>query len=160
MASNVPVVRQISWLSVIPQIIVIGSLIFLYDLADFGDPFLLAVFTYLILAFGLRYFIATNHSRGMTLTKKQRFEEAIPWFEKSVDYFDKNHWIDKYRFFTLLSSSKMTYKEMGLCNLAFCYSQTGNPQKVKEYYEQVLKEFPENGLAVAGLNFLKSAISS
>ncbi|HEX3165740.1 MAG TPA: tetratricopeptide repeat protein, partial [Chitinophagaceae bacterium] len=73
-----------------------------------------------------------------------------------VDYFAKNNWVDKYRYLTLLSSSKMTYKEMGLCNIAFCYSQTGNGQKAKEYYEQALREFPENGLAIAALNMLKS----
>lgn len=45
---------------------------------------------------------------------------------------------------------------MGLCNIAFCYSQIGNGQKAKDYYEQALKEFPENGLATAGLNIIKS----
>ena len=45
---------------------------------------------------------------------------------------------------------------MGLCNIAFCYSQTGNGQKAKEYYQQTLKEYPDNGMAVAGLNMLTS----
>jgi tetratricopeptide (TPR) repeat protein len=92
----------------------------------------------------------------MKLVKQQKFAAALPLFEKSVGYFSKNNWIDKYHFLTLLSSSKMTYKEMGLCNIAFCYSQTGNGQKAKEYYKQVLKEFPENGLALAGINMLNS----
>ena len=156
MASNVPTIRQLSWLSVVPQLIVIGLLIFLYHLADFDEPFILGALTYSLLALVLRNIIAKNHRQGMRLVKQQKFADALPCFEKSVDYFAKNNWVDKYRYLTLLSSSKMTYKEMGLCNIAFCYSQTGNGQKAKEYYEQALKEFPENGLAIAGLNMLKS----
>ena len=90
----------------------------------------------------------------MQLVRQQNFRDAIPFFEKSVDFFDKNSWLDKYRFVVLLSSSNMTYKEMGLCNIAFCYGQTGDGQKAKEYYEQTRKEFPENGLALAGLRMI------
>ena len=156
MASNVPTIRQLSWLSFVPQLIVIGLIIYLYHLADFEEPFIFGALTYSLLAFGLRNLIAKNHRQGMRLVKQQKFVDALPYFEKSVEYFSKNNWVDKYRFLTLLSSSKMTYKEMGLCNIAFCYSQTGNGQKAKEYYEQALNEFPENGFALAGLNMLKS----
>ena len=156
MASTVPTIRQLSWLSVIPQLIVIGLLIFLYHLANFDQPFIFGALTYSLLALGLRNLIAKNHRQGMRLVKQQKFVDALPYFEKSVDYFAKNNCVDKYRYLTLLSSSKMTYKEMGLCNIAFCYSQTGNGQKAKEYYEQALREFPENGLAIAALNMLKS----
>jgi len=156
MASTVPTIGQLSWLSVIPQLIVIGLLIFLYHLANFDQPFIFGALTYSLLALGLRNLIAKNHRQGMRLVKQQKFVDALPYFEKSVDYFAKNNWVDKYRYLTLLSSSKMTYKEMGLCNIAFCYSQTGNGQKAKEYYEQALREFPENGLAIAALNMLKS----
>jgi tetratricopeptide (TPR) repeat protein len=156
MGLNVPTIRQISWLSVVPQLIVIGLIIFLYHLSNFDEPFIFGAITYCLLALGLRNLIAKNHRQGMRFVKQQKFADAIPCFEKSVDYFTKNDWMDKYRYLTLLSSSKMTYKEMGLCNIAFCYSQTGNGQKAKEYYERALKEFPENGLAIAGLNMLNS----
>jgi tetratricopeptide (TPR) repeat protein len=156
MASNVPTVRQIAWVSLIPQFLFMGIIIFVYHLLEFGDPFLFGALTYLIISFGLRNLVAKDHRQGMKLVKQQQFENAIPLFEKSVAYFNKNNWVDKYRFLTLLSSSRMTYKEMGLCNIAFCYSQTSNGQKAKEYYEQTLKEFPENGLAIAGLKMINS----
>lgn len=156
MASNVPTVRQIAWISLVPQLMLMGLLIYLFHLLEFGDPFLYGALTYLVLSFGLRNLVAKNHRQGMKLVKQQKFEEAIPLFEKSVEYFTKNAYVDKYRFLTLLSSSKMTYKEMGLCNIAFCYSQTNNGQKAKEYYELTLKEFPENGLATAGLKMINS----
>ena len=156
MASTVPTVRQISWTSIIPQLLLIGLLIYIFQLFDFEDPFLAGALTYAILAFGLRNLVARAHRKGINLVKQQKFIDALPFFEKSVDYFSKNSWVDQYRFITLLSSSKLTYKEMGLCNIAFCYSQTGNGLKAKEVYEETLKEYPDNGLANAGLNMLNS----
>lgn len=156
MASNVPTVKQIAWISLIPQLLFMGLIIYGYHFLELGDPFFYGALTYLILSFGLRNLVAKDHRQGIKLVKQQQFEMAIPHFENSVTFFTKNNWIDKYRFLTLLSSSKMTYKEMGLCNIAFCYSQTNNGQKAIEYYEQTLKEFPENGLAIAGLKMLNS----
>ena len=156
MASNVPIVRKIAWTSIIPQLLLIGILTYIFSLLDFADPFLLGALIYCIVAFGLKNLIAKNHRKGMRLIKQHKFADALPHFEKSVDYFTKNDWVDKYRFLTLLSSSKMTYKEMGLCNIAFCYSQTGGGQKAKQFYEQIIKEFPNNGLAIAALNMMDS----
>lgn len=156
MPSTVPTTRQLSFLFLVPQLIIIGLIIYLYHLADFAEPFILGAFSYAFLALGLRNLIANKHRKGIRLVKQHKFTESIPYFEKSVSYFTKNKWVDKYRFLTLFSISKMTYKEMGLCNIAFAYSQTGNGKKAKEYYEQVLTEFPENGLAIAALNMIKS----
>ena len=157
MASNVPTIRQVAWISLIPQLLLIGLFIYIFKLLRFNEPFIFGALTYSVLAFGLRNFVAKDHRQGMKLVKQQKFDEAIPVFEKSFAFFTINAWVDKYRFLTLLSSSKMTYKEMGLCNIAFCFGQTGNGQKAIEYYEQTLKEFPDNGLAIAGLNMLKSS---
>jgi len=156
MASNIPIVRQIAWASIIPQILLIGIFIYIFHLLNIGDPFVFGALTYLILSFGLRYIFTAAHRKGINLVKQQKFDDAIPYFEKSVDYFSKNSWIDKYRFLTLLSSSKMSYREMGLCNIAFCYSQIGNGLKSKEFYQQTLEDYPENGMARAGLNMLNS----
>ncbi|HEX3165074.1 MAG TPA: hypothetical protein VHQ93_02385, partial [Chitinophagaceae bacterium] len=73
MASTVPTIRQLSWLSVIPQLIVIGLLIFLYHLANFDQPFIFGALTYSLLALGLRNLIAKNHRQGMRLVKQQKF---------------------------------------------------------------------------------------
>ncbi|MEP6900505.1 MAG: tetratricopeptide repeat protein [Actinomycetota bacterium] len=154
MTSNVPTVRQINWISIVPQIAIIGLLIYLYNLVNFGDPFILGSLMYLILAFGLRNIIPKDHRKAIKLVKQQKFAEAIPYFEKSYDYFMKYSWVDKYRFLTILSSSRMCYREMALCNIAFCYGQIGEGQKAKEYYQQTLTEYPENGMAQAGINML------
>ena len=156
MAAKVPVTRFFSWISLIPQLALIGLFCYIFYLLDFDEPFIFGGLTYCLLAILLRNAIAKKHRQGMRLVKQKKFAEAIPLFEKSVDYFTRHAWVDKYRYLTLLSSSGMTYKEMGLCNIAFCLSQTGNGQSAKEYYEKTIREFPENGVAIAALNMINS----
>src|SRR5215218_7241766 len=102
MASNVPTIRQLSWLSVIPQFFVIGLLIYLYHLAGVDEPFIFGAVTYSLSALVLRNSIAKDHRQGMRFVRQQKFAEALHCFKKSVDYFTKNHWLDKYRYLTLL----------------------------------------------------------
>lgn len=111
-------------------------LISIYHLLGFKSAEFYGAFTYLILSTGLRYFIPKNHREGMKFTNTNQFEKAIFEYEKSYKFFTKKKWIDKYRFITLLSSSKMGYREMALCNIAFCYSQIGNGTKAIEYYKK------------------------
>jgi hypothetical protein len=50
----------------------------------------------------------------------------------------------------------MCYREMALCNIAFSYSQENNGSKAIEYYTKVISEYPNNGMAQAGLKMLNS----
>lgn len=160
MASKVPIIRQIAWISTIPHVFVIGGLIYIYDVLGLPQPMLWGALTMIMLSIGLKTFICKDHLQGILLVKQKKFGEAIPFFEKSVAYFSKNAWIDKYRFLTLLSSSKVGYREMGLCNMAFCYAQIGDGLKAKTMYEQVLAEYPESSLASFALNMLNSMVKN
>ena len=159
MNSNVPTIRQISWISILPQLVVMGIFFIIWKLINVSDPFLSTLLTYLIISVSLRTLIPHDHRKGMSLVKQEKFAEAVEYFEKSYVFFFQHNWIDKYRFVTLLSSSRMCYKEMALANIAFCYGQIGDGVRSKEYYERTLKEYPENGIAKAGLNLLNSAIN-
>lgn len=156
MASKVPVVKQVNWIALLPQFMVIGIIYTIYGSFEIKEPFLFGVITYFVLAMLLRNLIAKEHRQAIKMVKLHQYEIAIHLFEESVDYFSRNSWVDKYRSITLLTVSRMGYKEMGLCNIAFCYSQIGEGQTAKEYYELTLSEFPENGLAQAGLKMLTS----
>jgi tetratricopeptide (TPR) repeat protein len=112
--------------------------------------------TYLLLSFSLRNFVPMDHRNGIKKNNAGHFQAAISDFEKSYTFFKRYEWIDKYRFITLLSASKMSYREMALANIAFSYGQIGNGKKSKEYYERTLKEFPESGLAKSALRMISS----
>lgn len=155
--NTVPVVKQISWLGALPQLVALG----LAMLAGFlvtrnSNGTLLGAAVYLGYSFGSRMFLARAHRRGMQLVRGLEFEAAIPEFENSYAFFVQNSWIDRYRSIILMSASATSYREMALCNIAFCYSQPGKGAKGVEYYRRALKEFPTSGLAESALRVIES----
>ena len=155
--ADVPFVRgRIVWLYIIPQLILIFLLCWIFSLyTDDTFTFIYGLISYWLIIYSLRNLVAKDHRRGIALLRKNNFEQAISYFQKSVNYFERNPWIDKYRYLTLLSASRMTYREMGICNIAFSLSQSGRGAEAKETYNEVLKQYPGNGLATAALKMMQ-----
>lgn len=156
MNSNIPTFRPVAWISLIPQLIILGLVILLWYQFTEEDYVLYGALTYLLISQLLRRILTIEHRRGIAKVRQEKFEEAIPHFEKSYAFFKKYNWIDKFRFIALLSSAKMWYREMALTNIAFCYGQLGNGELSLKYYQQTLEEFPDSGMALAGLKMLNS----
>ncbi len=161
-ASNIPIVRQFSWTSLLTQILVItffGLIAYLVGLNEIliykGLPanFVWGAVGQLCVWFLVRKTILRNHAHGMTLVKQKNFAEAIPFFKNSIAILNKKPWLDKYRYF-LGSSSKISYKEMDLNNTAFCYSQIGDKTNAIFYYKKTLSEFPNSEMAKVALTFI------
>lgn len=150
-------IRETAWISIIPHLAVMALIILVWYQLTPQNTALYGSLSYLILSIGLRYIIPKSHREGISLVKSLKYEQALSKFEKSYQFFSGNNWIDKYRYIVLLSSSKIAYREMALCNIAFCHSQLGNGKLSKEYYSKTLKEYPDSGLAQAGLNMMNAA---
>lgn len=133
-----------------------GLLMLIYYQFDKSKFIFFGAITYFIISKLLRGIIAKEHLKATSKAKHEHYEEAIPHFLNSYEFFKRNSWVDKYRFLTLLSSDKISFKEMALLNIAFCYGQIGNGILSKNYYEKTLAEFPENAVAKAGLRLLNS----
>lgn len=157
MSSKVPIVKQVGWLSVLPQLAVLVVLIILAGLFGFNRPVPIGVILYLAIFYLLRFQVPKHHRRGISLFKKKAFSEAIQHFQKSYDFFKRNMWIDNYRYITLLSSSRVSYTEMALLNMAYCYSQIGKGQESLKFYKKSLDEFPDSEMAKAALKMFESA---
>src|SRR5688572_8625422 len=156
MASGTSILRQINWLAIALHVCLFVAFVFLFQFLQVGAPSLMAIATYLGLVYFLRFFLAKYHRYGMMFIKRNEFEHAIPYFEKSYEYFQAKPWLDRFRAIFLLSSSRISYREMALVNIAYCYSQLGDTAQAKQYYERALKEFPDSAIAKAGLNILNS----
>lgn len=157
MASSQPIVRQFSYFSLLPQILIIGIFYFICYMIGVYNPLSDALIIFLIISIVLKFLIPIHHRKGVRLFKKMQYLEAIEEFEKSYVFFKKHIWVDKFRSITLLSSSRISYIEMALANIAFCYSQAGNGNKSREYYQKTLQEFPESKLALSALKMYESA---
>jgi tetratricopeptide (TPR) repeat protein len=112
---------------------------------------------YLVISFGLRRFIPRDHRIGIALFRRGSFADALEHFQRSYEFFTRRRWLDDWRFITLFSSSRVSYREMALLNVAYCYGQIGDGARSKEYYERVTQEFPGSRVAEAALRMFEAA---
>ena len=156
MSANVPIVRQVSWPAIIIIILVWGLFIATAVFFFQKHGYFIGVVLFMLITILLQQAIPKSHNKGMKAIKQKDFKTALAYFKQSADYFTRYTWVDKYRALTLLSASKMCYREMALCNIAFCYVQTMEAEKAKALYEQILKEYPDNGIAYYSLNSINT----
>lgn len=154
LAMKIPVVRQYSYIALFLHLVVLFAVCSLWGWAMGGRWFILSYVIYAVILLGIPEIMASDHKRGMRLLKREEFGKAIPCFLASYDYFERNKWIDRFRYVTVMSSSKMSYREMALCNVAFCYGQMGNCERMREYYDRALRDFPDNIVAKTALRVL------
>ena len=156
MSAKVPLVRPISWLAFLIIIIVWISFMAIFAFLFQFNGIYIGSIIFFVLSISLQQIIPASHNKGMKAIKKNDFKTALEHFNNSVDFFTRYNWVDKYRAITLLSTAKMSYREMALCNMAFCYSQKNEAEKAKDLYEQILKEYPDNGVAFYSLNSINT----
>ncbi len=149
-------VRQSSFALVIPQLIAIAVAILVAVRLSPSYGFIYGPAVYLLYSFVSRFLLTREHRAGVALAKEQKFEEAIPRFQKSLDFLDRYPWIDRFRSIILMSPSAFSYREMALANIGFAYSQIGRGAEAREYYEKCLERFPNSSLATAALRMLDS----
>ena len=137
----------------------LGGLVGLAHLVFGGawsEAFLIGAGLYLVYSSGSRAILAREHKAGMRLTKRGGFAEAIPHYEKSLAFFERHAWVDRWRALTMLSSGRLSYREMALVNIAFCYSQVGEGEKAEAYYRRTLADFPDSVIARTALRLMES----
>lgn len=157
MSTQTPVVRQISWLAVIPQIVALGLAVAVASWFSPSNRLLFGAGAYLLYSFASRQLIIRDHRAGIALAKQGKFEEAILRFQKSFDFLERYPWIDRFRSIVLMSPSAASFREMALANIGFAYSQIGRGDEARAYYEECLKRFPDSGLAAAALRMMDSS---
>ncbi len=160
MSKQVPIIHEISrkksWPFYVLMVTVLLTMAWFLPALYIPYAVLAAMAVIIVYMSLARAILSRAHRRGMRLIKQHQFGEALPHFEASLAFFTRNGWLDRWRSLVLLSTSAMSYREMALCNMAFCYSQTGRGQEATELYERILDEFPENGMAEAALNMIRS----
>lgn len=152
---KIPVVRWYSYWALTIHGVILAVLIGLFCWREIEYE---VIFLILLMYYGftitLRGIVAPVQAKGMRLIKWGNYEEAIVCFQHSYDYFERHQWVDRFRFITMLSYSGMFYREMALCNIAFCYGQLGEGEKAGLYYQKALDQFLDNMLAKMSLNLI------
>ncbi|MCP4443030.1 MAG: tetratricopeptide repeat protein [Aureispira sp.] len=155
--SKTPFVRQIAWVAVGTQFLIIIGLVFLLKALGVKEYLIIGTGVYISLTVILQFIVPRYHRKGIALLRKKKYAEALEVFKESRSFFEKKPWVDRYRAITALSSSSMSYREMALLNIGFCYIQLGDNQKAKNAYTKALEEYPNSGLAISALKFFETA---
>ena len=159
MASKQPIVKQFAWLSFIPQLLILSIFIVLASLTGTQTPAIMGTLAYVGTLVVLRRTIAQHHRNGISHLKTGKFGPALEMFKQAYEFFNRYRWVDDWRYITLLSSSRISYREMALLNMAYCYGQLGEGARSREYYQKTLTEFPDSAMAMAAIKMLDSATS-
>ncbi len=154
MTQNLPVTNSINYSAFVLQILFLFVLILLFQLSGSDEAAVWAAMIYLVLAYGLRYFVPIDHRKGMRALTQGDYEQAISSFDMSFDFFSKHLWVDRFRVFTTFSVSKLCYREMAMVNKAFALVCLERKEEARALYEQCLTEYPKNNIAFYALKML------
>jgi tetratricopeptide (TPR) repeat protein len=146
MPSKVAFTRsQTNPIAIIPKLLFYGLLCLCFYPVDQKAFFMIGLFAYIMLAALARWIFFPNSLYENTkMLRQAKFAEAIPLIQKTIDYYAKHQWIDRYKYALQISSSRWSIIETSICNMDYCYLQIGNVEKSKEIYAYVLEENPEN----------------
>jgi tetratricopeptide (TPR) repeat protein len=160
MSQQRPVVRQLQWSQLIPQIFAISVLAFfgrlLFPSVRIFSVLVGAALVYLVFCRISRALFLRDHQAGIADYQAGRFAEAIKHFEASRAFFSQHPRVDSFRSLLFGVAGPNPFRIVALCNMAYCYSQLGDGAGAISLYEQALAESPDCALARASLNMLRS----
>ena len=154
MSSDIPVVHQERWLGYLALLVVYVAIAITLAVCNVREPELVALGVLVSVRLILWNAVAWSHRRGMRLVKQERWADAIPCFERSYEFFTKHRWIDRWRALTMLSASKLEYRELALLNRAFCHAQMGESEVARTNYRLTLAEYPRSKMAQTALRLM------
>ena len=154
MKQEIPVAKSINYIALVLQSIFLILLYFIFVESGSDEPLLWSAMIYLVLAYGLRYFVPVDHRKGIRELKEGHYEAALNSFTKSFEFFSKHKWVDTFRAFTVFTTSKQSYREMAIVYKAFTLVCLERKEEAKEYYEDCLKEYPDNSMAYEVLKMM------
>src|SRR4051812_25803791 len=105
-----PNMNSISFIAIALQSVFLVLLYIGFEQSGSDEAALWAAMIYLVLAYGLRYFVPVEHRKGLREFKQGNYEAAMIHFEKSFEFFSAHPWVDRYRAFTIFSASKLSYR--------------------------------------------------
>jgi len=144
MAGKIPVIRNTNYYYYIPQIAILCFILYILYSLNVSHYLILGVSLYFLLSIYLKVLIPRWHRKGIFYLKKGELQGAILAFQRSYQYFQKYSWIDQYRAFTLFSTSQLSYSEMALMNIIYCYEQLGDKKNAQKYHKILRQQFPDN----------------
>ncbi|WP_458862422.1 hypothetical protein [Acidaminobacterium chupaoyuni] len=92
-----------------------------------------------------RFTFQRHHRKGLRLYGKGDYRGALGAFEESERFSHAHPLIDRFRFFSMLDPSRLSYWEMAIANQAACYGHMGRGEEAMECYRRIEKREDQTG---------------
>ena len=150
-------IKQIHPLMLLYQFAIVGLIGFILMMFNFAqqDALFYAVLLYFILFYTIRTIFTYNHRLGIRSYRKKEYDQAVDYFRKSGEFFDAHPKLDRYRFATLFSVSRLSYRELAESNAGFCYVYAGKLPEAEEAFRRALEINPSNPMAQSALEAIR-----
>lgn len=133
---------------------VIASVLIMFNF-DGESAVFYSVLLYFLLFYIARSMLTYHHRMGIRSYRKQQFQEAVDYFEKSRDFFARHPGLDRFRFAVLFSVSRLSYLALAENNAGFCYAKLGKLQEAERAFTRSLELAPGNPMAQSALEVVK-----
>lgn len=149
------VYRAIAWWTLPVHFTLLILMIWGFSQIGIENPGLWACAVFILYSFLGRMIFSFHQRQGMRLLRLKKFEQALDQFRKSELYFKKYPWLDRFRFFFMLSASKLTFREMALLNQGYCLIMTGKLSEASLHFQNIRFEHPQNTVILPWLENLE-----
>lgn len=141
------VTEENSGIALIMQVILIAlfsAIVSFVINVNSSKSLIISLIFFILYAIIIHNMFLNNFRKGLRYYRKGEYKDAIIFFQRIYNLFNRHKLLDKLRYFALFSHSKKSYREMSLLNIAFIYSKIGNENESKQTYQKVLDEFPKS----------------
>lgn len=135
-------------------VLLIAAVLFMFGFEE-GNSMFYAVLVYFFLFYTLRSLLTYNHRMGIRSYRRAKYQEAIDYFHKSGEFYTSHPSLDRLRFATLFSVSRLSYREIAETNAGFCYYKLGNFKKAKDAFLKAREINPSNPMVHSGLEAIE-----
>lgn len=97
-------------------------------------------------------------NRGLRMMRRGNFDAAARYYMRVYDFYTRHPKLDKYRNLVMFNMSRTSFRELALCNTAFCLLHSGNPGEALEYYRRAAREFPLSATAHTNLRMMEAML--
>jgi hypothetical protein len=126
---DTPIQRRIAWSSLGAHLPILaflmGAMYWVVGVRPWRTTIMAGAAVYLLWSRLSKAIVLRHHRAGLRLTRTGLFDEAEAAFLKSFDCLTRYSWVDRYRFFLLLDSSAVSYREMALVNAGYVQLRGG-----------------------------------
>lgn len=163
MKRNVPMLQNVNYPVFLLQLLVIAALVggfslLFWDALEYIAIFLIAAVLVIYIK-AMQQYLMRYARAAMRLMRAGKFEEALIPLQQGLEFYNEHPQLDRLRHVMLVTASLYSLRETVLMNIAYCYGQIGDKEKMVKHYERLAREYPENTAAQNTLRFIDTAQS-